>query len=338
MRGSGTAKAKGMQAMNTPMTIPPARLGDGSRGKPVLSFLTRCGVLVVALSLAGPALGEETVAVSAKVSNGYTRTKLPDGSFKVETYAFGKGDDWDSARVDASTDKLDFMTVATTVAGPLRSRNYVPTRDAKTTNLLIMVYWGTTRAPEHASNTVATTAIHDADRMQDQAQMALNHASTPSDVKNAKIQAASAAARMRDAAEQLEVEQQQRENIDAKTVALLGYDSWWLDTESASGGGERAFRKQDMLNEIEEDRYFVVLMAYDFQEMAKKKKPKLLWEAHISIREHSNQFDKRLEAMVTEASRYFGSDSKGLDHFELPEGKVEVGEIKSLGVIPARPQ
>jgi hypothetical protein len=294
-----------------------------------------CTLLCALTLAANPARAEETVAISAKVSNGYTRVKLPDGSFKVETYAFGKGDNWSSARVDASTDKLDFMTVARTVAVPLANRNYMPTRDQKTTNLLIMVYWGTTRAPEGASNTEATRQIHDAERVQNQAQMALNHAHTPGDIKVALVGTAVAAAQMRDSVEQLQAEQSKRENVDAKLVAILGYDSWWLTTESASGGGERAFRKQDMLDELEEDRYFVVLMAYDFQEMVKKKKSKLLWEAHISIREHSNQFDQRLETMVNQASQFFGSDSKGLNHFDLPVGKVEVGAVKSLGVVPS---
>jgi len=282
-----------------------------------------------------PLRAEDTVAISSKVSNGYARKRLPDGSFKVETYAFGKGDDWDSVRVDPSADKLDFMTVARTVAVPLAERNFLPTRDQKTTDLLIMVYWGTTRAPERASDTNSTRLVHDADREQDQAQMMLNHAASPSDFKVAKEMAAAAAADMRDAVEGLDSEQQTRENKDVKIVTLLGYDSWWLATESASGGGERAFRKEDMLNEVEEDRYFVVLMAYDFQSMMKKKS-KLVWEVHMSVREHSNEFDKRLPSMAEDASRFFGTDSGGLNHVVLPEGKVDVGPLRSLGEVPGK--
>jgi hypothetical protein len=291
------------------------------------------------LILVSAACAEEAIAISAKVSNGYTRKKLPDGSYQAETYAFGKGDDWSSARVDASTDKLDFMTVARTVAVPLANRNYLPTHDQKTTNLLIMVYWGTTRAPEHASDTESLQKAHDADREQDLAQRMVNDANIlhrPAEMKAAKQMEAAAAADMRVAMTGLESEQQQRENLDAKTVALLGYDSWWLATESASGGGERAYRKADMLNEIEEDRYFVVLMAYDFQEMMNRKKSRLLWEVHMSIREHSNEFDKRLESMLANASPYFGQDSGGLNHVELPDAHVEVGQVKSLGEVPGK--
>jgi hypothetical protein len=283
---------------------------------------------------------ENAVAFSTKLSNSYVRKKLPDGSFKVETYAFGEGDDWGGARVDASMDRMKFMDVARVIAVPLASRNYVPTRDQKTTDLLIMVYWGTSRASEHASNTYMLQMAQDADRVQNQAAQATNDALAQSggahgsqgDVKVAKLNQAAADADFRAALEGLQAEDQRRENNDAKTVALLGYDSWWLKTEEASGGGERALRKKDMLDELEEDRYFVVLMAYDFHAMTKHKS-KLLWEAHISIREHSNEFDKRLLAMVTEAAPFFGADSSGLQHLVLPEGKVEVGPVKSLGVV-----
>jgi hypothetical protein len=334
------AEAEGMISSSTPMSPFPEQSQRERARIPLIKvhgvYLRIACSLLCGLSLAASlAMAEETVAITTRVSNGYTRTKLPDGSFKVETYAFGKGDDWGGARVDASAEKVDFMTVAKTVAAPLASRNYMPTRDAKTTDQLIMVYWGTTRAPEHASDTYATRMIVDVGREQDTAQMHLNHAHSEGEFKNAKIEVASAASDMRNAMVQLEIEQQQRETVDSKNVALLGYDSWWLATESASGGGERAFRKKDMLDEIEEDRYFVVLMAYDFQGIMKKKKPKLLWEAHISIREHSNEFDKRLETMVNQAAPFFGADSKGLTHFELPEGKVEVGVVKSLGVVPS---
>jgi hypothetical protein len=92
-------------------------------------------------------------------------------------------------------------------------------------------------------------------------------------------------------------------------------------------------RKADMRAELEEDRYFVVLTAFDYQKLVKEKKSKFLWEVRFSIREHGNQFDKRLPAMISLASDYFGRDSQGLHHLDVPEGKVEIGPVKSLGVV-----
>jgi hypothetical protein len=95
-------------------------------------------------------------------------------------------------------------------------------------------------------------------------------------------------------------------------------------------------RKADMRAELEEDRYFVVLTAFDYQKLVKEKKSKFLWEVRFSIREHGNQFDKRLPAMIAIASDYFGRDSQGLHHVDVPEGKVEIGPVESLGVVPQK--
>lgn len=78
--------------------------------------------------------------------------------------------------------------------------------------------------------------------------------------------------------------------------------------------------------EIEENRYFVVLMAYDFQLLWKQKKRKLLWETRFSINERHNQFDKALPLMAQYAARFFGQPSDGLVKARLQEGRVEIGD------------
>jgi hypothetical protein len=85
------------------------------------------------------------------------------------------------------------------------------------------------------------------------------------------------------------------------------------------------------LDEIEQNRYFVVLMAYDFQLLYKEKKHKLLWETRFSIRQRNHEFDKDLPSMAQYASQYFGQDSNGLIHKEIPLGRVDIGQVKSLG-------
>jgi hypothetical protein len=121
-----------------------------------------------------------------------------------------------------------------------------------------------------------------------------------------------------------------------KTATLLGYDSWWVSANAAMDGTAMGRRKEDMRAELEEDRYFVVLTAFDYQALVNKKKQKFLWEVRFSIREHGNAFDKRLPGMVALASDYFGRDSQGLHHVDVPEGHVEIGPVKSLGVVPQK--
>jgi hypothetical protein len=100
-------------------------------------------------------------------------------------------------------------------------------------------------------------------------------------------------------------------------------------------GTPREFRQKDLLEDVEENRYFVVLLAYDFQELWQRKQRKLLWETRFSIRERGHDFGKDLLAMAQYASRYFGQDSSGLIRKPLRDTKVILGDPKVLGYEPA---
>lgn len=262
----------------------------------------------------------------------YVRAKLPDGSFKAESYAFGKGGYWSGPLNDGTIDKMDFLSIAHTIAGPLADEHYFPAKDPRTTKLLIMVYWGTTNAPEHASDSpeyLAAQRYFEAAALLPKLPAAGPH---------------SPATKLSPQAEEIEftgvqlmrAENVMRDNENKRNAMLLGYNSWWNATNDAPMGTPKELQRQDMIDELEEDRYFVVLMAYDFQALSKDRKHRLLWETRFSIREHNHQFDKQLAAMTLEASRYFGRDSNGLKHDPLPSGKVEVGEIRNLGAIPEK--
>jgi hypothetical protein len=272
---------------------------------------------------------EEFEAISAHASADYIRAKTADGSYQDETYAFGNGGYWSGPVNDKTIEKMDFLSIAHIVAAPLANQHYVPAKDPKKTKLLIMVYWGTTYAPEHASETQT---------YQNESQVAQQLADVESMIKYA---GAKSLKPLRDALDDslttavaaTQAENRARDNVDRMNASMLGYDSWWNATFDAPNGSPLAIDKADMLNELEEYRYFVVLMAYDFQLLANQKKHKLLWETRFSIRQHVNQFDKQLPAMALQASKYFGKESNGLTHDVLPEGRVEIGPVKDLGPV-----
>jgi len=282
---------------------------------------------------------EEVEAISSKTAKDYVRRKLPDGTYQPESYTFGKGDNLSGARVDETADSVDFMTVARTVAVPLAQKRYLPTQDPKTTNELIMVYWGTTRAPEFATESNSHQLAQQAIEMRQRIlQQPPNKGNGPDSVANIPLKEMLAEADNAILVANLGIQQenQRREDTDMKTATLLGYDSWWVSANAAMDGTAMGRRKADMRAELEEDRYFVVLTAFDYQKLVKEKKSKFLWEVRFSIREHGNQFDKRLPAMIAIASDYFGRDSQGLHHVDVPEGKVEIGPVESLGVVPQK--
>ena len=109
--------------------------------------------------------GESDItAVSSSASKDYVRLKRADGSFPPETFAFAEGGAWKGTMKDETIDPLKFTDIAHMIAIPLASQNYIAARDPKTAKLLIMVYWGTTHAPENASDTPAYQRLTEATR------------------------------------------------------------------------------------------------------------------------------------------------------------------------------
>jgi hypothetical protein len=124
---------------------------------------------------------------------------------------------------------------------------------------------------------------------------------------------------------------------DRRNAMFMGYESalakykYSRDTRPTFHFGE------DLMMEFRGGsfgRYFVVIVAYDWQLMRKERKERPLWMTRFSIPGRRNGFDEQLPAMTLAASRYFGQASNGLTHEELREGKIEIGALKSLGVVP----
>jgi hypothetical protein len=316
-------------------------------------FIAGLAACAVSRLSAQAAAGDLITVVSSKVDGSYVRERLPSGEFQTEYYAYANGGRWAGTVSDASIDSLPFMDVARTIAVPLESQNYLPTRDAAKTKLLVVVYWGRTRTPEHANDSVAVQNLQNAagaqgaSKGQSQHQFYNDRSIAPAsagpqaaapcvkysaDVDTDTTQAdnslsgalASAAAANRT-----------RDELNAKNASLLGYDSWW-DATAGFEGTPLEHRRDDMVAELEHDRYFVILMAYDFQLMWKEKKHKLLWETRFSVQQRGIDFDKALPLMAKNASKYFGLDSHGLLHQEIPAGRVEVGPIQTLGTVAAK--
>jgi hypothetical protein len=310
-------------------------------------MLVSSATLMTGLSSAQAGGKDEAVAISSNASSDYVRPRLANGLPQPETFAFAKGGLWKGTE-GGTKDMPDFLEVAKTIAKPLASQGYLSGGNPKTTKLLIMVYWGTTRTPEHSTDSAASQNLQVASA----AALAANHAQAvhfnPNDnmapQQMAQTSTTSYAIRspeqvdadiaMTSALAAVAAEDNQRYQLDEQNANMLGYDRLWNGT-AQSKGTALEYRQQDLLNELEAHRYFVVLMAYDFQRMWKEKKVKQLWETRFSVREQGNDFSKQLAGMTESAARYFGRNSGKLVHSPLPQGRVEVGPIKTL---PGDPQ
>jgi len=289
-------------------------------------------------------------AVSAKVCADYVRVRTPDGGYKPEYYAFGKGGEWAGQIADRTIDQQNFERVARVIAGPLADQSYLPARNPADTKLLIMVYWGMTSVSPSFGSSVADSNLSGVMESINEGLSPANALGTSAAVRNGigiqggKGIGTSSTIGVRDdvlndqsnALHVLSMMNDIRDNADFRNAMMLGYDSAGLIASERGRyvrGTAFDVERKDIELEIEENRYFVVLMAYDFQLMWKEKKHKLLWETRFSISERRNQFDKALPVMARYASRYFGEPSNGLLRKRVLEGKVDIGEVRNLGEV-----
>lgn len=297
---------------------------------------------------------DNVTVVSSRASDDYNRGTMRDGTPKAETYAFAEGGHW-NAVADPSLDSVRFIDVARTVSVPLASKAYLPTRDPKTTKLLIVVYWGRTntsgassddralQALQVASGTLSNVKSASAQQLTasskisvdgNSGQMVCGHIETNMTAQQVTDQT-SAENAVNGAMAVVAAENTAHDKAYEQTAAMLGYDSFLAETSSMPGTA-LASRRQDAIDELRHDRYFVVLMAYDFQMMWKEKKHKLLWETRMSIGQRGAEFDQELAQMAKSASQYYGEDTHGLVRRDMPAGHVDVGALQSLGMVASK--
>lgn len=346
----------------SPFAVRPSRRGRITRrhglaqGEQPRPRQLRAGAVVVnALAVAmfclpaRAAAPTDVIAVYASVSPAYHRVRLPGGTFKPETYAFGEGGRQGGAQADASIDRLRFIDVARQIAPALAARQFVPCnpRDPARTGLLIMVYWGATVDTAGTSDSAAyqiAEALNPAPQSPPPVpptgqESGAGMVSDPSCSGFASMgqQAGVIQAAGESAAEESAlltgIANRQRDQQDYENAAVLGFLPELADANSSTSPA-LAFRRQDVVDAVEEGRYFVVLLAYDFQMLWKHKERRLLWEARFSLRERHQAFDRALALMANSASRYFGADSHGLIQQRVPDSAVTIGNLKILGYAP----
>jgi hypothetical protein len=212
----------------------------------------------------------------------------------------------------------------------LAAQNFVLVDDVKSADLLLRVNWGrTVSATGDLNQSVATN----------QTANALTAMSKFAEVgkdgyvsQEGRSAAADATAELESAMIMVMAEKHWQNTAIEFNAGLLGYGAEmnrWLGSPALlSAAGNRL---DDLRGDVEEPRYYILVFAFDRRSVTEEHKPRLRWVTRISIRAPGNRFDENLNAMVTQAERYFGRDSGGL--VQRYEGTVELGETKVLEVV-----
>lgn len=282
-----------------------------------------CGLALLASTL--PA--EETVAtvVYSRIGNGYNRERLPDGSFKPEHYALANGGLIAGTTSDNTIDRVTYPEVAEISARFLRQQNYHYAQTKEQAKLLLVLNWGATRSYNSTNYNTAVQELSKALSILDESKRHQANPGADSDMDDVDV--------MADQLIMLRMENRVRDAINLPNAKILGYLDAINDADGIqrwAGGGDRY---NDLIADIEEPRYYIVITAYDFQELLKGGNKKLLWQTRVSVRSPGNSFDDSFVPMLKSASRYFGQDSGKLVRGEEEKAKVELGDLKFLGEV-----
>jgi hypothetical protein len=245
---------------------------------------------------------EELTAVSSKVYAGYSRTRLADGSLKPERYGFAIG-----GFLNSNAPGMEMSAILFTRDDTIDKMAFAPVARMIEGPLAEQKYFPT-GDPKLADllivvfwgRTIGTSAH-------------------PGFTDPATLYGPD------------------QDRIDLQNARLLGFDSEGVFDPGFGSSIASALKKQlhaGVMDAIKEDRYYVILRAFDFQSAWKGKRLKLLWETRFSLSQRRHDFGRDLPRMAQAASQFFGQDSNGLVQKPIPLGRVDIGAVRSLGIEP----
>ena len=281
----------------------------GRLARPACLFL---GLFSLLVTVHGAAT--KFIAVSATTVPGYERPKDADGKPRPESYVFTEGKFFAGENGDTSLAQMKFGDILRILAPNLAKQNDFPTKDVASADLVIVVHWGTTSTHVNPQKQQMLDHLNEAvARNQDTAgngkidQEALNQAL--GDQANALNSTAASVSR---------------------NSALLGYQPELLQEQRNLFASDQTIQA-----ELNEERYFVILMAYDLQRMKQEHKSHVLWATRISVRSPGNNFTEAMPALAEAGADVYGRQVDGLVRVKerSGQGRVSLDEMKILGVV-----
>lgn len=333
----------GMFAVATFPAMIAASMGT-TRPRPLLLRLL-AGLLV--LAGAGHADDEYSVltAVFAKTAKDYQRQKGPDGRWEREYYTMVNGGPADGTIRDSAQSRVPFVAIATVLAQHLARQGYFPATDPDKVDLLLVVHWGRTMpfgdpiyrdGLDNVTDSMNTFSLQrqkalEARAAANAAGIADNNSLTGT-VEDMEAQAAESY--LENAMIMQDMLNRSRNRSNARTARLLGYmgEINEADGPQRYAGGSRY---DELVADIEEARYYVILSAYDFQSTVREQRSKLQWVTRMSMRAPGNSFAEKAAAMIAYSASRFGQNTAGLEQRLYPQYKVNLEDTRFLGIAPA---
>lgn len=300
------------------------------RSRFLLLPLTSCLVL-----LAVPIVRADKLVVTRSVATKeYLQKRVVDGKRQRQTYVFMPGRYTAGNTFDNSLHKFSFMTLAERLALDLRQQDFYPAESLPKADLLLVVHWGVTAGRNRDSVSLSTS-------MDNLAGIAREAEETQRELEEARARVDSnEVIRLEGLVANLENETRSENRSLVRnqhpsgedSAGILGLTAELLKDDGSLFGSER---KQTLYAMTQEERYFVIVMAYDAPTLIKTKRLKRVWTMRASISSAGVNFPQAVDRMANIASRYFGTNQEnvGFDYTgdRKREESVKLGELVVLG-------
>lgn len=282
---------------------------------------------------------EELVVARSVASANYLKQRVVDGRPQPQTYVFMPGRYFAGTTRDRTLDGTKFRMIAERLAGDLRRQEFHPAASLAQADLLLVVHWGVTTGSNRDTVSVALGLDNLANigRETEHAQQQLSEALAAGDPEAIGRAQDNLANLAQDARTEQDLIRGSQYSGNEDNATLLGLDVE-LRKEDRNPFGSPL--RQSILEMAGEERYFVIVMAYDARALVNTRQMHRVWTLRASIRSAGVNFHQALDRMGNIAGRYFGTKQDGLilDHTgdRRRRESVTLGDLIVLGTTPDR--
>ena len=278
----------------------------------LLAFLT------ITLALSVPSRAASLVVVKSKAHEDFSIAREQDPSKEVLTYAFMKGRFHPGTRNDPAMNNMSFSELVLEIATHLQKQNFLPVPDPQKADLLIVVHYGATSAQDSFEELQGITSLED-------------YGFGDGAVTSASSGGGSVDVSDLNAIQDMQFEINKNLTIQQGNQGSMNYMALLIGMEEAFVGDIGPSEERYLMNLLNEERYFIVLMAYDIPKL-REGEIHLYWTTRYSIRATGQAFGDALKDMNLVAGNYFGKNMGELVKKRVTDkSRVELGELEVVG-------
>ncbi len=271
---------------------------------------------------------EKLVTVRAMADTAYAARRAKESPPPIETYVFAKGTYSEGTTDDRSLRKMTFTQVITTLAPELKQQRYEPAKSLDVADLVLVVHWGATMANDRGGVSFelqlaglpdAMAKVAEAQKADEDDQSLMTHLLGAVEAAQADVRTEMAAATSVSGGNDFTA---------SSNAEILGFGSALNDDRNPDRERGDTLRKM-----IDEERYYIVVMAYDAKSLRKGNSKKRLWTARLSIRSAGVNFATAVSRMSIAGGAFFGTRQADIVMQPTKDriGEVKVGDLKVIG-------